>query len=350
MIKQKTLAPALFGMVVLLPLHSFTYAFLAPADIVLSHRAPMSSARLVERTQAGQQNPPAKDQAEEQTNQHPPAHEKVPSEAEQLYEQALKDDPNNVEALQGLVDLDMAEKQLDKALDRVNAQIATTPKNADFYMIQARLLISKKDLEKAQGAIVKAISLDDKTAGAYLLLGQVQQARGELDKSRASFERSIQQNPQDVRSYILLGSLEERRANWEKAEEWYRKGLEIQPGFALLANNLAYLMLEHGGDLDKAFALAKEARAGFPNLPAAADTLGWAYYRKGNYGPAVSLFQEAIEKEPKNTTYHYHLGLVYQKMNDRAHAREQLERVLELDPNFPQAGEVRKTLAELGKS
>jgi tetratricopeptide (TPR) repeat protein len=178
----------------------------------------------------------------------------------------------------------------------------------------------------------------------------VQVAGGSKDKAAASYERSIQQNPRDVRSYVLLGGLEESRGNWQRAQELYQKALQVQPDFPLAANNLAYLMLEHGGNADVALSLAQVARRGMPDLPNAADTLAWAYYQKGAYKTAIDLLEEAVQKAPQNPTYHYHLGLAYQKANDRVRAKDHLEQALRINPNDARADDIRKALAELGRS
>jgi tetratricopeptide (TPR) repeat protein len=191
------------------------------------------------------------------------------------------------------------------------------------------------------------LDLNKNNADALLLLGQVQVAGGSKDKAAASYERSIQQNPRDVRSYVLLGALEESRGNWQRAQELYQKGLQVQPDFPLAANNLAYLMLEHGGNADVALSLAQVARRGMPDVPNAADTLAWAYCHKGAYKLAIDLLEDAVKKAPQNPAYHYHLGLAYQKTNDRARAKEHLEWTLKIDPNYSQAAEVKKALAEL---
>jgi Flp pilus assembly protein TadD len=68
----------------------------------------------------------------------------------------------------------------------------------------------------------------------------------------------------------------------------------------------------------------------------------------GVYGMAANLLLEALEKVPDNASYHYHLGVVYQKQNNSAAARKQLQRALELNPNAPGAAKIRKTLEQLG--
>ena len=89
-----------------------------------------------------------------------------------------------------------------------------------------------------------------------------------------------------------------------------------------------------------------------PDSPNAADTLGWVLYQKGAYKSAIDLFQEALKISEKNKaaedpTVHYHLGMAYAKTDQVSLARQQLERVLKIKPDYSDAGEVKKQLAEL---
>src|SRR6202041_2325717 len=110
------------------------------------------------------------------------------------------------------------------------------------------------------------------------------------------------------------------------------------------ANNLAYLMLEHGGNVNVALTLAQTARKGMPNAPSSADTLGWAYYQQGAYSSAIDTLQEAVKEDPKDANFHYHLGMAYQKTNNPAMAKEQFEDRLRINPNYSQADDIRKAL------
>jgi tetratricopeptide (TPR) repeat protein len=202
-------------------------------------------------------------------------------------------------------------------------------------------------LEKAEAALQKAVELNKNNLDALLLLARVQSLRGSVEKAIAGYEHSIQVNPRDIRSHILLAVLEEKTGNWQKAEELYQKALQVVPDNPLAANNLAYLMLEHGGNTDVALSLAQTARRGLPDSPLAAGTLAWALYQKGNYRSAIDLLQEAVKQVPQEATFHYHLGLAYQKIKDRGRAKEHLERALQTDPKYPHADEIRKALSEL---
>ena len=275
------------------------------------------------------------------------ASQKQLGQAEKFFEHALEKDPNYAEALQRLVTLKMQQKQPSQALARVSKQIAVSPANAAFYFLQAKILLSLKDLEKAESALQKTTELDKNNVNAMLLLGQVQGARGSPEKALANYQRAIQENPRDVRSHLLIGILEDGRGNWQKAQEAYQKALQAQPDNPLAANNLAYSMLEHGGNLDVALSHAQVARRGMPEMIGFADTLAWAFCHKGSYGLAIGLLEEAVKKVPQNPIYHYHLGVAYQKNGNEAQAREHLQRALQLDPKSPKAAEIRQALSAL---
>ncbi len=270
-------------------------------------------------------------------------------ESEKLFEQALERDPNFVEALQGLVASYVQQKQPAKGLARVNAQIVRAPENGAYYVLLGGLLVNDKQLDKAEAALQKAAELNNKDVNALLLLAQVQTARGSVDKAVASYQRSIEQNPREPRSYFMLGALEDGRKNWQRAQELYQKTLQVEPDFPLAANNLAYLMIEHGGNTDVALSLAQTARQKLPDSTHVADTLAWAYYHKGAYKLAIGLLEEAVKKEPQDPTFHFHLGLAYRRINDQTHAKAHLERALQINPKFERADEIRKALAELAR-
>ncbi len=271
-------------------------------------------------------------------------------DAEKYFQQALDKDPSSADGLNGLINTYSVQKQFDKAVAAANAQIAKSPNNSNFYdLLGTALFTGRKDLPGAEAALQKAIDLDKNNTDALEKLGQVQVQEGATDQALALYQQSIKDNPREPRFYILSGVLYESKQSWDQAKAMYRQALSIQPDQPLASNNLAYVMLEQGGNVDVALAMAETARRGMPDSPNAADTLGWAYYQKGVYQSAISQFQEALrlgEKggAPDDAVVHYHLGLAYQKANQSALARQQLERALKLSPNYADA---RKALSEL---
>jgi tetratricopeptide (TPR) repeat protein len=272
------------------------------------------------------------------------------ADAEKFYQQALDKDPSSSDSLSGLMNTYFAEKQTDKAIAAANAQIAKVPNNSDFYdLLGTALFNARKDLPGADAALHKAIELNKNNTDALEKLGKVQVQEGSTDQAIALYQQSIKDNPRDVRFYILVGELYESRQNWDQAKAMYQQALSIVPDQPLASNNLAYVLLTQGGNIDVALAMAQTARRGMPDSPNAADTLGWAYYKKGVYQTAISQFQEALrlgEKRgvPDDSTVHYHLGMAYEQAKQTALARQQLEKAVKLSPNNADA---KKALSEL---
>jgi tetratricopeptide (TPR) repeat protein len=271
-------------------------------------------------------------------------------EAEKFYRQALDKDPSSSEGLSGLMNTYFAEKQPEQAIAAAHAQIAKSPNTANFYdLLGTALFNGKKDLPGAEAALGKAIELDKNNTDALEKLGKVEIQEGSADKALALYQQSIKDNPREVTFYILSGELYEARKDWDDAKAMYQQALSVSPDHPLASNNLAFVMLQQGGNVDVAMGLAQTARRGMPDSPNAADTLGWAYYHKGVYDSAINQFQEAIRLgakrgDPDDADIHYHLGLAYQKSNQTALARQQLEKAVKLDPKNDDA---RKKLLEL---
>ena len=62
---------------------------------------------------------------------------------------------------------------------------------------------------------------------------------------------------------------------------------------------------------------------------------------------AETFIRQAIDLDPNNALYHYHLGLIYAQKGDDANARESLERALTLKPGKEIAQDAKRILATL---
>jgi cellulose synthase operon protein C len=277
--------------------------------------------------------------------------EKQYPDAIKFYQQALDRDSASTDALQGMMNTYLAQKQLDQAVAIARAQIAKSPGTSGFYDLLGTAQFEKKDFGAADDAFRKAVELDKNNSDALFKLAQVQVAEGSVAQALATDLESIKNHPREIEFYLLAGMMYESQSNWDQAKAEYQQALNIQPDSPLASNNLAYLLLQHGGNVDVALAMAQTARRGMPDLPNAADTLGFAYYQKGVYQSAIEMFQESLRLSEKrgadDPDVHYHLGLAYQKANLPAQARQQLERALKISPNFSDAGDARKALSEL---
>jgi Flp pilus assembly protein TadD len=229
-------------------------------------------------------------------------------------------------------------------------QIDHNPNSSALYQVQGQLQLQSKQNELAEASFSHAVDLDHYNLAALVLLAQTQSDLGKTDQAYTNYQKAIELSPRDPHLFVALGTLYEKSGDWQRARESYQKALAIQPEDALASNNLAYLLLEHNGDVTLALSLAQTGRKGLPKLPNAADTLGWAYYQNRAYSAAVPLFESALKAMPNNQTYHYHLGLSYQKLQNPARAKAELEKAISIDPKSAVADLARHAISELAIS
>jgi tetratricopeptide (TPR) repeat protein len=86
------------------------------------------------------------------------------------------------------------------------------------------------------------------------------------------------------------------------------------------------MLAERGVRLDDALAMIKKAVELDPQNGSYLDSLGWVYYKLGQYGPAEKNLHQAIDRTPTDASIHDHLGEVYEKTGRLKLAVDQWER------------------------
>ena len=266
------------------------------------------------------------------------------------FEKALAINQGNLQAIGGLAGLDLRAKNPAAARARIEARVAADPKNVALRMLAGRVYRAMGDATAAESAFRAALDIDPNQLEAYGALGGIYASQKKLDEARAEFEKLAKVRPEAaVGSYTLVGILYQFQNRNAEARAAYEKVIAIDSRAAVAANNLAWIYAEEGGNLDVALQLAQTAKGQIPDRHEVNDTLGWVYYKRGLATLAVPPLREAVEADPKNAGYRFHLGLAHAKAGNAARAREELQQGLALDPKNPLAEEANKTLATLAK-
>jgi tetratricopeptide (TPR) repeat protein len=88
-------------------------------------------------------------------------------------------------------------------------------------------------------------------------------------------------------------------------------------------------MADRGTHLEEALGYIKKAVELDPQNGAYLDSLGWAYFKLGNYELAEENLRKASERIGNDATVQDHLGDVYQKMGRLKQAAAHWQRALE---------------------
>ena len=257
-------------------------------------------------------------------------------EAFQLYERALALDATNFQALDGLVQLYGATNRFQEARARLDALTAAHPDAAHLHYLRATAYAQgttqslPPDVQATEAGFRRAIELDPDFVAAYQKLAELYFNMNQPERSVAEYQKVAERRPNDAVTFSKIGMVEYSRRNLDAAAENYRRALSINPGEEVAANNLAMLYAEYEkGNLDEAVRLAQEVVRRRPEQPGYADTLGWVYYKKGLYAPAVEQLQKAVSLSAAaggdNSVYRLHLGLALTGKGDRAAARRELQ-------------------------
>ena len=263
------------------------------------------------------------------------------------FEEALSRRPAAIEPIAVIAAIKSSQGKGHEARERVTRQLEAAPKSPLLYNLLGQLWMQAKDPGQAEAAFKKAIELDNSLLTAYMNLGQTYRQAGKTDDAVKEYEAVVAKDPKVIQAHMLLGIIHESRKEFDKAKQRYEATLKLNPQFAPAANNLAWILVDQGGNLDMALSYAQTAREGMPNDPSIADTLGWVYYKTSAYLLAVGLLKEAAEKLPNEPVVNYHYGMAEHKNGDAMRAKKALQTALKLSQNFPGADEAKKTMEGL---
>ncbi|MDE2486803.1 MAG: tetratricopeptide repeat protein [Alphaproteobacteria bacterium] len=142
-----------------------------------------------------------------------------------------------------------------------------------------------------------------------------------------------EQKKPDWRLLYARAAAYQETNRWPDAESDLKAALAQQPDNPELLNYLGYSWIDRNEHLGQAMAMVRRAVASDPRSGAMVDSLGWAYYRLGDYNTAVQKLEQAVELEAGDPEINDHLGDAYWKVGRKDEALFQWRRVLTLQPD-----------------
>src|ERR1700733_1719035 len=245
--------------------------------------------------------------------------------------------PNHPLALLSLADLYESVKKPAMAIKAYERVPAGSPLKRNAQ-IQLAIDLDTADRTDEAIKILKGVTADDpKDIEAVMALGNIERGRKKFADCVVTYSQGIDILPKATDKntwvyYYYRGICEERDKQWNKAEADMRKALELQPEQPHVLNYLGYSWIDQGINLDEGMKMIKRAVDQRPDDGYIVDSLGWAYYRIGNYEDAVKNLERAIDLKPEDPTINDHLGDAYWRVGRTLEAKFQWAHARDLKP------------------
>jgi tetratricopeptide (TPR) repeat protein len=245
--------------------------------------------------------------------------------------------PNHPLALLSLADLYESVKKPAMAIKVYERMPASSPLKRNAQIQLATNLDAADRSDEAIKILKTVTSEDSKDLEAIMALGNIERGRKKFADCAQTYSMGIDVLPPNNDKansiyYYYRGICEERSKQWNKAEADMRKALELQPEQPHVLNYLGYSWIDQGINLDEGMKMIKRAVEQRPDDGYIVDSLGWAYYRIGNFEDAVKNLERAIDLKPEDPTINDHLGDAYWRIGRTLEAKFQWAHARDLKP------------------
>ena len=244
--------------------------------------------------------------------------------------------PNQPLALLALADLYEQIKNANLAIKFYERVPQTSPlrRNAEIQLAVNLDTLDRTD--EAKKRLTKLIAEQPANTEAIMALGNIQRGRKEFSECADVYSKGVATISTPERPHWLIyyfrGICNERAKKWSAAESDLKTALKLYPDQPHVLNYLGYSWVDQGINLDEGMRMIRRAVEQRPDDGYIVDSLGWAYYRLGNYDEAVKHLERAVELKPDDPTINDHLGDGYWKTGRFLEAQFQWSHAKDLKP------------------
>ena len=231
-----------------------------------------------------------------------------------------------------IVETQRNQKQWEQALSAAQEGVSKLPDSREMKMTLAQQLVDNNQGPAAVTEVKSMLQNKPSDREVYLNLAQIETSLKqfkEAEEAAAQAEKLSVKPEEKNYAMFVAGSVYEREKKYDLAEQKFKTVLADDPRNAPVLNYLGYMLADRGLRLEEAVSYIKKAVAQEPENGAYLDSLGWAYYKQGNYDLAEANLLKATEKMGNDGTVQDHLADLYFKTGRLKQAAAHWERALD---------------------
>jgi tetratricopeptide (TPR) repeat protein len=217
------------------------------------------------------------------------------------------------------------------AVESFTVALAVQPRNRELKVRRIAVLLDAKEYVRAAGFAADARKQHPEDTRFVRLQARALFDGGDRSGAIALLEQVAKESPRDTGTLFALADVYADAGRNGDAERVLRQVIAAEPGNANALNYLGYMLAVRGDQLDEAIDLVQRALKSEPDNGAYLDSLGWAYFRRGDLDQAEKYLVAAAKQLPENSEVQDHLGDLFARRGRLADAITAWTRALEGD-------------------
>jgi tetratricopeptide (TPR) repeat protein len=233
---------------------------------------------------------------------------------------------------QDVIDSYREQKQWNDATKTAQEAVKKLPDDKGLKLTLAQQLADSGKSEESVQLAKSVLKGGPDDRDSYIMLSQIYMRlkRWKDAEDAVAQAEKLAARPEE-KEYIrfVQGDIFERQKKYDQAEQAFRQVLQQNPSNSMALNYLGYMLADRNSHLEEALNLIKKALDLDPQNYNYIDSLGWVYFKLGNYDQAEENLRRAADKAPADPTIQDHLGELYARTNRFKLAATHWERALD---------------------
>ncbi|MEN8817230.1 MAG: tetratricopeptide repeat protein [Nonlabens sp.] len=168
------------------------------------------------------------------------------SQAEELLNQALTQDPNNIYCLHLLAEVNLSQDDPKKAKHFIDIAIGMAPSMDILFATKARIMLDVERYDEAEDLLRQAINLNPQEPQNYAILGHVSLSRKRYKEAESLAEKALSLDPENLLALNTKGTAQLKQNKRAEAEETLKGALGENPEDSNTHANYGWNKLEMG--------------------------------------------------------------------------------------------------------
>jgi tetratricopeptide (TPR) repeat protein len=244
-----------------------------------------------------------------------------------------KSNPQSADAQYLLAFVAFREDKPAESLQLFSDAANLNPPTANDLTIAALDYVLLSQYSDAAHYLDSALKMNPDDVEARYHLGRVRYQQNQFDLAIAAFQEVIKRDPRNVKAFDNLGLTLEAKNQVEAATVAYKRAIELDEAAASHSDqpylNLGAL-LSKSNRIDEAIPLLARAAEIAPAEFKVHYELAKAYFASSQWEPARQQAEAAVNLNPKDSSSHYLLGRVYQRLGRKELANQEFRATAEL--------------------